>query len=60
MHRFIIDEIDMAIRQGRVGNQRDALTPFFVKMEMNKQRWQRQAEKELSLFEYLKRNIYQE
>jgi hypothetical protein len=50
----------MTIRQGRIGNQRDTLTPFFVKMEMNKQRWQRQAEKELSLFEYLKRNIYQE
>jgi hypothetical protein len=59
MHRFIMDEIDIAVRQGRVGNQKNLLSPFFAKMEMNKQKWQRQAEKELSLYNYLKKYIYQ-
>ena len=58
MHRFIMDEIDIAVRQGRVGNQKNLLAPFFAKMEMNKQKWQRQAEKELSLYDYLKKYIY--
>lgn len=60
MNRFIFDEIDVAVGQCRMGDQKNNLAPFFTRMELNKQRWSKQAEKELTLFQYLKKNIYQE
>jgi hypothetical protein len=46
----------VTIQQG--DNPKQYLAPFFVNLERKKQRWNQAAEKELTLYEFLKRNIY--
>ena len=55
----IVDSVDVELNRIKDGiDYKKFWAPRFAKLEQNKQRWKKAAEKELSLYEFLKRNIY--
>jgi hypothetical protein len=57
----IVDTIDVEISKIKHGiDYQKFWAPWFAKLEQNKQRWKRAAEKELTMHDYLKRFIYKD
>lgn len=59
MNYFISDIIDQTLDQNHLRiDYKGVMQPIFNHFEARKERWNKAAEQELSLYEYLKKNIY--
>lgn len=60
MNRPMMDEIDQRLYElEKKDGDRNFWRSIFCNLEENRERWKFQARKELSLYEYLRRNIYE-
>jgi tryptophan halogenase len=59
MNYMFLDQIQAKMINIKEGNNaKQYWAPYFLNLEKKKERWKKAAEKELTLYEFLKRNIY--
>jgi hypothetical protein len=56
---MFLDQIQAKMINIKEGNNsKQYWAPYFLNLEKKKEKWKKAAEKELTLYEFLKRNIY--
>jgi tryptophan halogenase len=59
MNYMFLDQIQAKMINIKEGNNaKQYWAPYFLNLEKKKEKWKKAAEKELTLYEFLKRNIY--